>query len=174
MLLVGVWAKARMYGYWIEGLGSGGLSMGSDVNDLMAFFRQHRDYQFCTICLAFEFRLTFPGVDSALVAVGRTAALTEFLGRCALCGHLTRVTGLDRRRAASPETRILRFVFDHAGRFFCHVCVARRLQLNIGTLQKAVSYLRESPDVRIDDMVCSGCHRHRRVLGGVDRLDQAS
>src|SRR5262249_60276229 len=97
--------------------------MESDVNDLMAFFLQHRDYQFCTICLAFEFRLTFPGVDSALVAVGRTAALTEFLGRCALCGHLTRGTGLDRTSAASPENRVLRLLFDHAGAFFCHASV---------------------------------------------------
>jgi len=148
--------------------------MEIEVNDLMAFFRRHRDHQFCSICLASEFRLTFPGVDDALVAVGRTAALTEFLGRCAVCGRHTRVTGLDRRSACSPENQVLRFVLDHVGRFFCHVCIARRLQLNIGTLQEAVRHLRASPDVCIDDMACSGCRRHRRVLGRVAGLDQVS
>jgi hypothetical protein len=148
--------------------------MESDADDIIAFFRQHGDQRFCSTCLAFEFKLTFQGVDGELATVGQKAALTEFLGQCAICGRRALVTGLERRSARSPEERVLRFVLDRVGRFFCHVCIARLLQLNIGTTQKAVWHLRASSEVRIDDMACSGCGRRRLVLGGVDGLDQAS
>lgn len=147
--------------------------MESDVDDIMAFFRQHSDQRFCSTCLAFEFRLTFQGVDGALATVGQTAALTEFLGRCAICGRRALVTGLEPSDDHSPEERVLHFVLDHVGRFFCHVCIARRLRFNIGTVQRAVRHLRTWSEVRIDDMACSGCGRRRVVLGAVGRLDQA-
>jgi len=148
--------------------------MGSDVDNMMAFLRQHGDQRFCSTCLALEFKLSSPGVDSALATVGQTAALTEFLGQCAICGRLALVTGLERRSARSPEERVLHFVLDHVGRFFCHVCLARLLQFNIGTVHKAVGHLRASSEVRIDDLACSGCGWRRLVLGGVDSLDRAS
>jgi hypothetical protein len=148
--------------------------MDNEVDTMMAFLRQHSDQQFCITCLALEFRLTFQAVDSALTAVGQSAALAEFLGRCAICGRLALVTGFERRSARSPAERVLHFVLDHVGRFFCLVCIARRLRLNIGTMQAAVRHLGALPEVRIDEMACSGCRRRRLVLGGVNRLDQAS
>ena len=148
--------------------------MESDADDIIAFFREHSDQRFCSTCLAFEFGLTFQGVDSALATVGQQTAVTEGRGRCAICGRRALVTGLESSNDRRPEERVLHFVLDHVGRFFCHVCIARLLQLNIGTMQKAVWHLRGSAEVRIDDMACSGCGQRRLVLGGVDRLEQAS
>jgi hypothetical protein len=95
--------------------------MESDADDIIAFFRQHGDQRFCSTCLAFEFKLTFQGVDGELATVGQKAALTEFLGQCAICGRRALVTGLERRSARSPEERVLHFVLDRVGRFFCRL-----------------------------------------------------
>ena len=142
--------------------------MGSDVGNMMTFLRQHGNQRFCSTCLAFELKLSFQGVDSALATVGQQAALTESRGHCAICGRRALVTGCESNgNNGSPEERVLRLVLDHVGRFFCHACVARRLELNIGTVQKAVWGLRASSEVRIDDTACSGCGRSQFVLGGV-------
>jgi hypothetical protein len=148
--------------------------MGSDVANMMAFLRQHGDQRFCSTCLAFELKLSFEGVDSALATVGQQTAVTEGRGRCAICGRRALVTGLEPSNDRRPEERVLHFVLDHVGRFFCYVCIARLLQLNIGTVQRAVWHLRGLAEVRIDDMACSGCGRRRFVLGGVDRLELAN
>jgi len=46
--------------------------MGSEVDEILAFLGQHADQQFCSACLAFEFKLSFEGVDIALAAAGRS------------------------------------------------------------------------------------------------------
>src|SRR5881409_432386 len=61
--------------------------MGSDVDNMMTFLRQHGNQRFCSTCLAFELKLSFQGVDSALATVGQQAALTESRGHCAICGR---------------------------------------------------------------------------------------
>ena len=142
--------------------------MGSEVDDVMAFLRQHADQQFCGACLAFEFKLTFQGVDSAVAAVGQQIAVTEFRRQCAICGRRALVTGLERSHDRSPQERVLLFLLDHAGRFFCHACIGRRLELNIGTVQKAVWDLRASADIRVDDAPCSECGQQRLVVGRED------
>ncbi len=142
--------------------------MGSAVDDVLAFLRQHADQQFCRTCLAFEFKLTFQSVDSALAAVGQQVALTELRGQCAICGQRALVTGLDPSHHRSPQERVLLFFLDHTGRLFCHACIGRRLELNIGTVQKAVADLRASSNVRIDDAPCSECGHQRLVVGRED------
>ena len=54
------------------------------------------------------------------------------------------------------------------GRFFCHACIGRRLELNIGTVQKAAWELRASADIRVDDAPCSKCGQQRLVVGRED------
>ena len=140
--------------------------MENDADDMMAFLHQHGDQRFCGTCLAFELRLSFQRVDSALAMVGQQAPLTECRGECAVCGRRTLVTGLENNGDnASPEERVRRLVLDNVGRLFCHTCVARSLQLNIGTTQKAVWRLRASAEVGIDDTACSRCGRRRLVFG---------
>jgi len=142
--------------------------MTTGVDDVLAFLRQHADQQFCGPCLAFEFKLTFQGVDSALAAVGHQVPLTELRGQCAICGRRDLVTGLEPGHDRSPHERVLLVLLDHPGRLFCHACIGRRLQLNIGTVQKAVWDLRASSDVRVSDAPCSECGRQRIVVGRGD------
>ena len=142
--------------------------MGSEVDDVFSFLRQHGDQQFCSPCLAFEFRLSFQGIDSALATVGQHTALTESRGQCAICGRRALVTGLEAAQDRSPQERVLLLFLDHAGRLFCHACIGRRLQLNIGTVQKAVWDLRASSDVRVSEAPCSECGRQRVVVGRGD------
>ncbi len=142
--------------------------MGSEVDDVFSFLRQHGDQQFCSPCLAFEFRLSFQGIDSALATVGQHTALTESRGQCAICGRRALVTGLEAAQDRSPRERVLLFSLDHAGRVFCHACIARRLELNSGTVQKAVWDLRASGDVRVGDGACSECGQQRLVVGRAD------
>jgi len=142
--------------------------MGSEVDDIMAFLHQHADQQFCGACLAFEFKLTFQGLDSALAALGQQIAVAEFRGQCAICARRALVCGLERSHDRSPQDRVLLFFLDHAGRFFCNACIGRRLELNIGTVQKAVWELRASSDVRLDDAPCSECGHQRLVVGRGD------
>src|SRR5438128_3646583 len=131
--------------------------MGSDVDNRMPFLRQHGNQRFCSTCRAFELKLSFQGVDSALATVGQQAALTESRGHCAICGRRALVTGCESNgNNGSPEERVLRLVLDHGGRFFCHACVARRLELNIGTLQKACVGLRAASEVGIEEPASSG------------------
>ena len=139
--------------------------MGSAVDNVLAFLRQHADQQFCSTCLAFEFKLTFQSVDSALAAVGQQVALTELRGQCAICGQRALVTGLDPSHHRSPQERVLLFFLDHTGRLFCHACIGRRLELNIGTVQRAVADLRAASDVRVSDAPCSECCHQRLVVG---------
>jgi len=141
--------------------------MGSEGDEILEFLGQHADQQFCSACLAFEFKLSFEGVDIALAAAGHQVALRESRAQCAICGRRALVTGLESNHDRSPAERVLLFLLDHRGRVFCHVCIARRLELNIGTVQKAVWGLRASSEVRIDDTACSGCGRSQFVLGGV-------
>ena len=138
--------------------------MASDVGDLTAFLRQHPDKQFCSPCLAFEFKLTFQTVDGVLAAIGQRVPLTEVRGQCAICGRRALVTGLETVHDRSPRERVLLFLLDHPGRSFCHACIGRRLQSNIGTVQNAVWDLRTSADVRVDDAPCSECGLRRLVV----------
>ncbi len=142
--------------------------MGSAVDDVLAFLRQHAAQQFCRTCLAFEFKLTFQSVDSALAAVGQQVALTELRGQCAICGQRALVTGLDPSHHRSPQERVLLFFLDHTGRLFCHACIGRRLELNVGTVQKAVWDLRSRSDIRVGDVPCSECGQQRVVVGHED------
>jgi len=139
--------------------------MGSDVDDLMAFLRQHGDQQFCKACLAFESELSLRAVEGTLAVVGQQTALAEFRGQCAICGRLAVVTGLERRSARPPQDRVLHLVLDQVGRFFCQACIARRLGLNIGTAQKAVWRLIVSSGVGIDGAACSECGQRGLVVG---------
>jgi len=134
----------------------------------MPFLRQHGDQQFCGACLAFEFKLTFQSVDSALAAVGQQVPLTELRGQCAICGRRALVIGLEPDHDRSPQERVLLFILDHAGRFFCHACIGRRLELNVGTVQKAVWDLRSRSDIRVGDVPCSECGQQRLVVGHED------
>lgn len=136
-----------------------------EVDEIVTFLRQHPDQQFCSPCLAFEFKLTFQGVDGVLVTAGQQVVLTELRGECAICGRRALVTGLESGHDRSPQERVLLLMLDHVGRFFCHACIGRRLELNIGTVQKAVSDLRASADVSVDDARCSECGQQRLVVG---------
>ena len=138
--------------------------MGSEVDEILAFLGQHADQQFCSACLAFEFKLSFEGVDIALAAAGHQVALRESRAQCAICGRRALVTGLESNHDRSPAERVLLFLLDHRGRIFCHVCIARRLELNIGTVQKAVRDMRRTSDVRVADARCSQCEHERLVV----------
>jgi len=78
------------------------------------------------------------------------------------------VTGLESNHDRSPAERVLLFLLDHRGRVFGHVGIARRLELNIGTVQKAVWDLRRTSDVRVADARCSQCGQERLVVGHGD------
>src|SRR6266704_6324361 len=95
------------------------------------------------------------GDDIALAAAGHQVALRESRAECAICGRRALVTGLESNHDRSPAERVLLFLLDHRGRVFCHVGIARRLELNIGTVQKAVGDLRRTSDVRVADARCS-------------------
>ena len=138
--------------------------MGSEVDEILAFLGQHADQQFCSACLAFEFKLSFQGVDTALAAAGHQVALRESRAECAICGRRALVTGLESNHDRSPAEDVLLFLVDHRGRIFCHVCIARRLELNIGTVQKAVRDMRRTSDVRVADARCSQCEHERLVV----------
>ena len=142
--------------------------MGSDVDEILAFLGQHADQQFCSACLAFEFKLSFEGVDIALAAAGHQVALRESRAQCAICGRRALVTGLESNHDRSPAERVLLFLLDHRGRVFCHVCIARCLELNIGTVQKAVWDLRKTSDVRVAHARCSQCEQERLVVSHGD------
>jgi hypothetical protein len=144
--------------------------MGSDVDDVLAFLRQHADQHFCSACLAFEFKVTFREIDRALAGAGRQVVLREFRGSCAVCGRRALVTGVDAPNDRSPQERVRRFLLDHPGRFFCDACIGRRLELNPGTVESAVWNLRAAWDVRLDEASCSECGQYRRVVGHDDRL----
>src|SRR5437867_12217453 len=128
--------------------------MGSDVDEILAFLGQHADQQFCSACLAFEFKLSFEGVDIALAAAGHQVALRESRAQCAICGRRAPVTGLESNHDRSPAERVLLFLLDRRARVFCHVCIARRLELTIGTVQKAVWASRKTPYVPVADSPC--------------------
>ncbi len=64
--------------------------MGSEVDQILAFLGQHADQQFCSACLAFEFKLSFEGVDTALPAAGHEVALRESRAQCAICATSAR------------------------------------------------------------------------------------
>jgi len=138
--------------------------MASDLDEITVFLRQHPDQQFCSPCLAFEFKLTFQDVDSAMAAIGQQLPLTELRGQCAICGRRALVTGLEPGHDRTPRERVLLFLLDYPGRSFCHACIGRRLQLNIGTVQNAVWGLRTSADVHVDDARCSECGLQRLVF----------
>ena len=142
--------------------------MGSEVDQILAFLGQHADQQFCSACLAFEFKLSFQGVDAALAAAGHQVALRESRAECAICGRRALVTGLESNHDRSPAERVLLFLLDHRGRVFCHVCIARRLELNIGTVQKAVWDVRRTSDARVADARCSQCEQERLVVSHGD------
>ncbi len=50
--------------------------MGSEVDEILAFLGQHADQQFCSACLAFEFKLSFEGVDIALAAAAFSSSFS--------------------------------------------------------------------------------------------------
>jgi len=119
--------------------------------------------------LAYEFKLTFQGMDSALAAVGQQVPLTELRGQCAICGQRSLVIGLEPGHDRSPQERVLLFLLDHAGRFFCHACVGRHLELHVGTVQKALWDLRARSDIGAGDVPCFECRRQRLVVGHEER-----
>ena len=130
--------------------------MGSEVDEILAFLGQHADQQFCSACLAFEFKLSFEGVDIALAAAGHQVALRESRAQCAICGRRALVTGLESNHDRSPAERVL--CPGIAPFFQC------RLELNIGTVPKAVWDLRKTSDVRVADARCSQCEQERLVV----------
>jgi len=140
--------------------------MDHDADALRDFLKRFPDEKFCSVCLAFEFKLNFQRVHDALAEVGQHLTLGQARGPCSLCGQRSLITGLERTSDRSARERVLEFIRNHAGDFFCHACLAQRLELGFGTVQNAVWQLRASSNVWIRATACAACARPRLVVGG--------